>query len=123
MPNDPVHYVAPVYRPPSEAESQWILPVTDGCSWNRCTFCEMYTDPQKRFRPRSEEEVLKTIRRCAEEMATVSIGSSCEWRRTDALHAPAGDGVGCRSSRAARSQPARISAATRIALTRLEKYS
>ena len=51
MPNDPVRYVAPVYRPPSEAESL-ILPVTDGCSWNRCTFCEMYTDPQKRFRRR-----------------------------------------------------------------------
>ena len=66
MPNDPVRYVAPVYRPPSEAESL-ILPVTDGCSWNRCTFCEMYTDPQKRFRPRSEKDVLETIRRCAEE--------------------------------------------------------
>ena len=62
---EPVRYVAPVYRPPSEASSL-ILPVTDGCSWNRCTFCEMYTDPQKRFRPRSEEEVVATIRRCGE---------------------------------------------------------
>ncbi len=44
-----------------------ILPVTDGCSWNRCTFCEMYTAPQKRFRPRDEEEVLDSIRRCGEE--------------------------------------------------------
>jgi radical SAM superfamily enzyme YgiQ (UPF0313 family) len=44
-----------------------ILPVTDGCSWNRCTFCEMYTAPQKRFRPRNEEEVLESIRRCAEQ--------------------------------------------------------
>ena len=44
-----------------------ILPVTDGCSWNRCTFCEMYTAPQKRFRPRSEEEVLESIRRCGEQ--------------------------------------------------------
>jgi radical SAM superfamily enzyme YgiQ (UPF0313 family) len=58
----PVRYTEPVYRPPSEAESL-ILPVTDGCSWNRCTFCEMYTDPQKKFRARSEEEVLETIRR------------------------------------------------------------
>ncbi len=63
--NGPVRYVPPVYRPPSEAQSL-ILPVTDGCSWNRCTFCNMYTDPQKRFRPRSEEEVRDTIRRCAE---------------------------------------------------------
>lgn len=60
---DPVRYVAPVYRPPSEAPSL-ILPVTDGCSWNKCTFCEMYTDPQKRFRPRSEEEIVATIKRC-----------------------------------------------------------
>ncbi len=60
---DPVRYVAPVYRPPSEAQSL-ILPVTDGCSWNKCTFCEMYTDPQKRFRPRSEEEIVATIKRC-----------------------------------------------------------
>ncbi len=62
----PIRYVAPVYRPPSEAESL-ILPVTDGCSWNRCTFCDMYTAPQKRFRPRSEEEVFESIRRCGEE--------------------------------------------------------
>jgi len=40
----------PVFRPPSEADSL-ILPMTDGCSWNQCTFCEMYTAPQKRFRP------------------------------------------------------------------------
>lgn len=64
MSGGPVRYVAPVYRPPSEAQSL-ILPVTDGCSWNRCTFCDMYTDPHKRFRPRSEEEVRDTIRRCA----------------------------------------------------------
>ena len=62
----PIRYVEPVYRPPSEADSL-ILPVTDGCSWNRCTFCEMYTDPQKRFRPRSEEEVFENIRRCGEQ--------------------------------------------------------
>lgn len=59
----PVRYVEPIYRPPSEAESL-ILPLTDGCSWCRCTFCEMYTAPQKRFRPRGEEEVLESIRRC-----------------------------------------------------------
>ena len=42
-------YIEPVFRPPSEARSL-ILQVTNGCSWNRCTFCEMYTQPQKRFR-------------------------------------------------------------------------
>ena len=34
----PIRYVEPVYRPPSEAELL-ILPVIDGCSWNRCAFC------------------------------------------------------------------------------------
>ena len=62
---DPIRYVEPVFRPPSEAESL-ILPLTDGCSWNRCTFCEMYTAPQKRFRPRAEEEVLESIKRCGQ---------------------------------------------------------
>ncbi|OMG54760.1 radical SAM protein [Azonexus hydrophilus] len=57
----PIRYVEPVYRPPSEAESL-ILPVTDGCSWNKCTFCEMYTAPQKKFRARDEAEVLESIR-------------------------------------------------------------
>ncbi len=61
----PVRYVEPVFRPPSEAESL-ILPVTDGCSWNRCTFCEMYTAPQKKFRARDEAEVLESIRRVGE---------------------------------------------------------
>ncbi|MCX8144783.1 MAG: B12-binding domain-containing radical SAM protein [Azovibrio sp.] len=61
----PLRYVEPVYRPPSEAESL-ILPVTDGCSWNHCTFCEMYTAPQKRFRARDEAEVLDAIRRLGE---------------------------------------------------------
>ena len=67
MPALPIRYVEPVFRPPSEANSL-ILPVTDGCSWNRCTFCEMYTAPQKGFRARSEEEVMETIRRCGERL-------------------------------------------------------
>ncbi len=57
----PIRYVEPVFRPPSEARSL-ILPVTDGCSWNKCTYCEMYTAPQKKFRARSEDEVLTSIR-------------------------------------------------------------
>lgn len=61
----PLRYVEPVFRPPSEAESL-ILPVTDGCSWNQCTYCEMYTAPQKRFRARDEDEVIDGIRRLGE---------------------------------------------------------
>ena len=64
-PGFPVRYVDPVFRPPSEAESL-ILPVTDGCSWNKCTFCEMYTAPQKKFRARDETEILQTVRQCGE---------------------------------------------------------
>lgn len=49
-------YIEPLYRPPSEARSL-ILQVTNGCSWNRCTFCEMYTQPQKKFRFKQHEEI------------------------------------------------------------------
>ena len=49
-------YTEPVFRPPSEARSL-ILQVTNGCSWNRCTFCEMYTQPQKRFHLKPQEKI------------------------------------------------------------------
>jgi radical SAM superfamily enzyme YgiQ (UPF0313 family) len=49
-------YIEPLFRPPSEASSL-ILQVTNGCSWNRCTFCEMYTQPQKRFRPKAQQDI------------------------------------------------------------------
>lgn len=63
----PIDYIEPVFRPPSEAHSL-ILPVTNGCSWNKCTFCEMYTAEQKRFRARAEDDVLEEIRRCGERL-------------------------------------------------------
>ena len=63
----PIRYIEPVFRPPSEARSL-ILPVTNGCSWNQCGFCEMYTQEQKRFRARDESEVLEEIRRCGEQL-------------------------------------------------------
>jgi radical SAM superfamily enzyme YgiQ (UPF0313 family) len=64
----PIRYINPVFRPPSEADSL-ILPVTNGCSWNKCTYCEMYTAPQKKFGLRDEQETLDAIRRCGEQFA------------------------------------------------------
>ena len=51
-----MRYIEPLYRPPSEARSL-ILQVSNGCSWNRCTFCEMYAQPQKKFRPTPQDEI------------------------------------------------------------------
>ncbi len=53
-------YIEPVFRPPSEARSL-ILQVTNGCSWNRCTFCEMYTLPQKKFHLKPLESIEKEV--------------------------------------------------------------
>ena len=61
----PMSYIEPVFRPPSEWKSL-ILQVTNGCSWNNCTFCDMYTAPQKRFKPTSTELIEQQIRRIVE---------------------------------------------------------
>jgi radical SAM superfamily enzyme YgiQ (UPF0313 family) len=66
----PVDYIEPVFRPPSEADSL-ILQVTNGCSWNRCTFCDMYTDSHKRFKPKAEADLLAEIKRCGQAMPWV----------------------------------------------------
>ncbi len=50
------NYIEPLYRPPSEANSL-IIQVTNGCSWNKCTFCEMYTAPQKKFHLKPLEQI------------------------------------------------------------------
>ena len=60
-----MRYVEPVFRPPSEARSL-ILQVTNGCSWNNCTFCEMYTQPQKRFRLKPQNEIENELAAVAE---------------------------------------------------------
>ncbi|MBO7080478.1 MAG: radical SAM protein [Neisseriaceae bacterium] len=60
----PIDYIEPVFRPPSEARSL-ILPVTNGCSWNKCTFCEMYTAPQKKFHTRNIETIREELSRVA----------------------------------------------------------
>ena len=56
----PITYIEPLFRPPSEAESL-IFQVTNGCSWNKCTYCDMYTQPQKKFSVKPEEDVMREI--------------------------------------------------------------
>lgn len=56
-----MRYIEPVFRPPSEWKSL-ILQVTNGCSWNKCTFCDMYTAPQKRFRAQKLDKILEDIK-------------------------------------------------------------
>ncbi|MFT5788770.1 MAG: radical SAM superfamily enzyme YgiQ (UPF0313 family) [Shewanella sp.] len=51
-----LNYIEPVFRPPSEWKSL-ILQVTNGCSWNQCSFCDMYTASQKRFRAQKIDKV------------------------------------------------------------------
>jgi radical SAM superfamily enzyme YgiQ (UPF0313 family) len=54
----PFNYDQPLFRPPSEANSI-ILQVTLGCSWNICSFCEMYKT--KQFHVKKEDDMLAEI--------------------------------------------------------------
>lgn len=53
-----IQYDEPLFRPPSEGNSL-IIQVSLGCSWNQCSFCEMYTS--KSFRVRPQGDVFKDI--------------------------------------------------------------
>jgi radical SAM superfamily enzyme YgiQ (UPF0313 family) len=48
-----MRYEPPLFRPPSEAHS-YILQATIGCSWNNCTYCDMYRTKSFRVRPLAE---------------------------------------------------------------------
>ncbi len=53
-----MRYEGKIYRPPSEADA-YILQATVGCSWNHCTYCDMYRE--KSFRVRALEETLADV--------------------------------------------------------------
>jgi radical SAM superfamily enzyme YgiQ (UPF0313 family) len=84
----PIRYIEPVFRPPSEADSL-ILPITNGCSWNKCTYCEMYTAPQKKFALRDEDETLESIRRLGEGYGNGAC-SACSWVTATRWRCPPG---------------------------------
>ncbi len=53
-----MRYEGKLYRPPSEGDS-YILQATIGCSWNHCTYCDMYRD--KTYRVRDPKETLQDV--------------------------------------------------------------
>ena len=53
-----MRYEGKIYRPPSEADA-FILQATVGCSWNHCTYCDMYRE--KDFRVRAIEDTLADV--------------------------------------------------------------
>ena len=60
-----MRYVGKVYRPPSEADA-YLLQATIGCSWNKCTYCDMYRDKPK-FQIRDIKEVLEDLHMSAQQ--------------------------------------------------------
>ena len=76
-----MRYEGKVYRPPSEADA-YILQATIGCSWNRCTYCDMYRD--KVYRERELPAVLEDLR------TAVAVASA----RIDKVFVADGDALG-----------------------------
>ncbi len=58
-----MNYSYPLFRPPSEARSL-ILQITEGCSFNRCSFCSMYRE--KSFSEKPIETILSDIKNVAQ---------------------------------------------------------
>lgn len=57
-----MNYNGTIYRPPVEA-STFLLPITEGCTHNSCTFCNMYKGVPFRMIPLADvEEYLKEMK-------------------------------------------------------------
>ncbi len=65
-----MRYEGKLYRPPSDADA-FILQATIGCSWNKCTYCDMYR--AKRFRVRAWEEIESDL-----DLAQAALGDRVE---------------------------------------------
>ncbi len=61
-----MRYVGKLYRPPSEADAL-ILQATIGCSWNHCTYCDMYRD-KPTFSVKPVSEALEDLANAAREV-------------------------------------------------------
>ncbi|MCA9586994.1 MAG: radical SAM protein [Myxococcales bacterium] len=57
-----MRYEGKIYRPPSEADAL-IVQATIGCSWNHCTYCDMYRE--KTFRVRELADTLADMEAAA----------------------------------------------------------
>ncbi len=58
-----MNYNGTIYRPPIEADT-FLLPVTEGCTHNSCTFCNMYRDVPFRMLPMTDlEDFLGEVQR------------------------------------------------------------
>jgi radical SAM superfamily enzyme YgiQ (UPF0313 family) len=75
-----MRYEGTMYRPPSEADA-YILQATIGCSWNHCTYCDMYRDKQFRVRP------------LAESLADIDAAASAFGPRVERLFVADGDAL------------------------------
>ena len=64
-----LNYAEPVYRPPSEAKSL-IFQVTLGCSFNQCSFCDMYRN--KEYSEKTWDEVKAEIDLMAKQLPDTS---------------------------------------------------
>jgi radical SAM superfamily enzyme YgiQ (UPF0313 family) len=70
-----MRYKGQVIRPPSEARS-YLLQITYGCSWNRCTFCPAYLE--KPFKVRPFAEIAEDIRMAREALPDVKRVFLCD---------------------------------------------
>ncbi len=70
-----MRYVGRIYRPPSEADA-FILQATLGCSWNHCTYCDMYRDKEFALRPLEEslEDIDEMARQAGPHVEKVFVG-------------------------------------------------
>ena len=72
-----MNYHGAIYRPPVEANT-FLLPITEGCTHNSCSFCNMYQEIPFRMLPLTEvEEYLQEVKRTTASIAAASNGFIC----------------------------------------------